>query len=91
LIGIAFASGSAATSTLILMNPIGGHIISVNDVYGGTYRFLYRIAKELGYQISFVDLKDPESIKSALQSNTCVRKTKIHISRQTDKQAEMMR
>ncbi|RKP21713.1 hypothetical protein ROZALSC1DRAFT_11074 [Rozella allomycis CSF55] len=67
---LAFASGSATTATIVHLLPKGSHIISVNDVYGGTYRFFTKVAKQIGYETTFVDLNDPENIRSAIKSNT---------------------
>jgi O-acetylhomoserine/O-acetylserine sulfhydrylase-like pyridoxal-dependent enzyme len=44
---IAFASGSAATATLVQAAGPNAHILSVNDVYGGTFRYLKRVASEI--------------------------------------------
>jgi len=72
---LAFSSGSAATATII--NALGpdSHVLSVNDVYGGTYRYLTRVAAEnQGLQVTFFDLekKDDDAILAALQNNTKV-------------------
>ncbi|ORZ31683.1 Cys/Met metabolism PLP-dependent enzyme-domain-containing protein [Catenaria anguillulae PL171] len=67
---LAFSSGSATTATLVASMPKGSHIASVNDVYGGTYRYFTKVAPTLGYSASFVDLYDPENIKSAIKPNT---------------------
>ncbi|ORY88248.1 pyridoxal phosphate-dependent transferase [Leucosporidium creatinivorum] len=55
---VAFASGSAATATVISgLASRGGHIVSVGDVYGGTSRYMLKVAQELqGTTTSFVDL-----------------------------------
>lgn len=73
--GLAFASGSAATATVF--NAIGpdSHVISVNDVYGGTFRYMKRVAKEnQGVDVTFLDLEnaEEESIHAALRPNTKV-------------------
>src|SRR5258706_4564870 len=44
--GLAFASGSAATATVFNALGPGSHVVSVNDVYGGTFRYMSRVAKE---------------------------------------------
>lgn len=55
--GVSFSSGCAVTACVCMLCPTKSHIISINDVYGGTYRFLNRVAKEqLGYEVSWVDL-----------------------------------
>ena len=51
------------------------HIVSVNDVYGGTFRYMTRVAKEnQGVQTTFVDLEnaDEDQINAALRDNTKV-------------------
>ena len=40
--GFAFASGMAATSTVLELNDSGGHVIAMDDLYGGTYRLFER-------------------------------------------------
>lgn len=51
--GIAFASGSAATSTILQALDTGSHVVSVSDVYGGTYRYFARVANTNGVQVSY--------------------------------------
>ncbi|GAA5846892.1 hypothetical protein JCM5353_004847 [Sporobolomyces roseus] len=55
---LALASGSAATATVIqAITQNGGHIVSVGDVYGGTSRFMVKVAKQLSnVETSFVDM-----------------------------------
>ncbi len=67
---LAFASGLAATTTLMLMFKSGDHIICGDDVYGGTYRLFQRVLTELGLRFDFVDTTDPEQVAAALQPNT---------------------
>lgn len=73
---MAFSSGSAATATLVQSVGPNAHVVSVNDVYGGTFRYLKRVASETqGLEVSFVDLEsgDDDAILAAFQSNTKVR------------------
>jgi len=65
-----FASGLAATTCVALMLKTGDHIVSVNDVYGGTSRFLRRVISEMGIETTFVDATDPENVKKSLRPNT---------------------
>ncbi|KAI3622408.1 hypothetical protein WG66_016015 [Moniliophthora roreri] len=56
---IAFASGSSATATVIQSLGPAAHVVSVNDVYGGTFRYITRVASETqGVQATFLDLED---------------------------------
>ena len=67
----AFASGMAASSTVLELLDAGSHIIAMHDLYGGTYRLLENVRKRsAGHQVSFVDLTRPESLEEALRPNT---------------------
>ncbi|KAG0265902.1 hypothetical protein BG011_003827 [Mortierella polycephala] len=68
--GLAFSSGSATTATIVNSLPAGSHIVSVNDVYGGTYRYFTKVASALGVEVTFVDLKDASNIESVIRPNT---------------------
>jgi len=68
--GCAFSSGSATTAAIINLLKAGDHVISIDDVYGGTNRFLNRVANTQGIEASFIDLSDPNILKTAIKSNT---------------------
>jgi cystathionine beta-lyase/cystathionine gamma-synthase len=52
--GVAFASGLAATTTLMhLINP-GDRVVAVNDVYGGVYRMFAQVYEPKGYAFDWV-------------------------------------
>lgn len=69
--GYAFASGLAATSTVLELLDSGAHVICMDDVYGGTYRLFERVRRRsAGLEFSFVDLNDLAAVKDALQPNT---------------------
>jgi cystathionine gamma-lyase len=73
---LAFASGSATTATVLQSLGHNAHIVSVNDVYGGTFRYMTRVAKEnQGLETTFVDLEnaDEAQVNDALRHNTKVR------------------
>ncbi|EDR02942.1 uncharacterized protein LACBIDRAFT_191633 [Laccaria bicolor S238N-H82] len=70
---LAFASGSATTATVLQSLGPNAHIVSVNDVYGGTFRYMTRVANEnQGLETTFVDLEhaDEEAIRDAIRENT---------------------
>lgn len=50
---LAFSSGSATTSTIIQSLAVGSHVVSVSDVYGGTYRYFTKVASAHGIDVSF--------------------------------------
>ncbi len=69
--GYAFASGLAATSTVLELLDARSHVICMDDVYGGTYRLFERVRRRsAGLDFSFVDLNDLDAVKAALKPNT---------------------
>ncbi|TFK60465.1 hypothetical protein BDN72DRAFT_828891 [Pluteus cervinus] len=70
---LAFSSGSATTATLLQSLGPNAHILSVNDVYGGTFRYMTRVASQnQGLETTFLDLEnaDDNTILGSLQENT---------------------
>jgi cystathionine beta-lyase/cystathionine gamma-synthase len=68
--GFAFASGSAATLTLLNLLRPGDHVVSGDDVYGGTFRLLDKVMKPLGITATFMDMRDPGRVAAALTEQT---------------------
>jgi len=69
--GFAFASGLAATSTILELLDSGSHVIVMDDVYGGTYRLFERVRKRsAGLDFSFIDLNDLDALAAAIRPNT---------------------
>jgi cystathionine gamma-lyase len=69
--GYAFASGLAATATVLDALDAGSHVIAMDDMYGGTYRLFERVRRRsAGLEFSYVDLNDPAALKAALRPNT---------------------
>ena len=69
---LAFASGSATTATVIQSLGAGAHVLSVNDVYGGTYRYLTNVATAQGVEVTFLDMEvaSDQEIVDAIRPNT---------------------
>lgn len=68
--GLAFASGMAAIDAVgRLLNP-GDHVIAGDDMYGGTFRLFDKVLRRYGIEFSYVDLRDPETVREALQEKT---------------------
>jgi len=88
---VVFASGSAATAAMCHWAALGaeeggaggangrdhggGHILAVNDVYGGTARMLSRTVRPLGVETTFLNFEHAgeEGIRKALRPDTRVR------------------
>ena len=69
--GFAFASGMAATSTVLELLDSGSHVVAMDDVYGGTYRLFERVRRRsAGLDFSWVDLADAGAFESALRPET---------------------
>lgn len=74
--GFAFSSGSAVTGTILTSLPPNSHVISVNDVYGGTHRYFTKVASAAQHvKVDFVDLEGEagavtERIEKLAQPNT---------------------
>ncbi|MDD4343873.1 MAG: PLP-dependent aspartate aminotransferase family protein [Eubacteriales bacterium] len=69
--GFAFSSGLAASSTVLDLLPRDSHIISINDVYGGTYRLFDKVKKVTnGLTADFVELEEPEILEQYIKDNT---------------------
>jgi len=68
--GLAFGSGMAATSTVMLGLDPGDHVVSGRDVYGGTYRVFTKVFERFGVRFSFVDTTDLEAVGAALSERT---------------------
>ena len=69
--GFAFASGLAATATLLDLLEPGAHVVASDDLYGGTYRLMTRVReKSAGLKLSYVDMTDPRKVEAALTPAT---------------------
>lgn len=68
--GLTFASGLGATTTLVALLNHGDHIVSSDDVYGGTNRLLRQVVSRLGINTTFTDFTNIEKVKNAMQENT---------------------
>ena len=69
--GMAFASGLAAIGTILELLDTGAHVISSDDLYGGSFRLFDKVRKRsAGLEFSFVDLADTAAIEAAIKPNT---------------------
>ncbi len=68
---LAHSSGQAAiTDTILNIAGSGDHIVSVSQLYGGTYNLFHYTLPKLGIEVDFVDAADPDAFKRALKPNT---------------------
>ncbi|GIS75614.1 MAG: cystathionine gamma-lyase [Gammaproteobacteria bacterium] len=69
--GFAFSSGMAATATVLELLDTGDHIISMDDLYGGTYRLFENVRKRSsGLEFSYSNLSSLEGLESLLKPNS---------------------
>ena len=69
--GFAFASGLAATATVLDLLPTGSLVVVMDDVYGGTFRLFERVRRRsAGLDFSFVDLSRPGILEAAITDRT---------------------
>lgn len=71
--GFAFASGMAATATLLELIDSGSHVVAMDDLYGGTRRLFDGVRKRsAGLDFSFVDLSNLEAAAAAIRDDTAM-------------------
>jgi cystathionine beta-lyase/cystathionine gamma-synthase len=68
--GIAFGSGCAAATALLLTLKAGDHVLVGDDVYGGTFRIFDKVLKQFGLEATFLDMGEPARVGDAVRPNT---------------------
>ncbi len=68
--GRAFSSGMASINTVLNLLESGDHVVTGNDVYGGTHRIFTQVYEEYDIEFSFVDMTDLSALEGAFQENT---------------------
>ena len=69
--GFAFASGLAASSTVLELLDSGSHVVAMDDLYGGSYRLFEGVRRRsAGLDFSFADLTDPSALEAAIKPET---------------------
>jgi cystathionine gamma-lyase len=68
--GLAFASGLAATTTVMLLLDPGDHVVFTEDVYGGTFRLFDKVFRRYGLTFTAVDPTDPDAVAAAMTDRT---------------------
>ena len=67
---LAFASGLAATTTVLLLLEPGDHVVVNDDVYGGTARLFTRVLSRYGLRFTSADLRDAGALRRAMTERT---------------------
>ena len=68
--GRCFASGMGSINTVLNLLESGDHVVTGNDVYGGTHRIFTQVYDQYEIEFTFVDMTDLEAIEAAFQDNT---------------------
>ncbi len=71
--GFAFASGMAATATILELLDSGSRVVAMDDLYGGTRRLFSGVReRSAGLRFSYVDLSDPDAVAAAIDGDTAM-------------------
>ena len=68
--GFAFATGMAAETTVVHLLKKGDHVISGDDIYGGTYRLFQDVMTDFGLEFTFLRMDNRRRIEEAIRPNT---------------------
>lgn len=69
--GFAFASGMAASATVLELLDSGAHVVALDDLYGGTRRLFERVRRRsAALRFTYVDLVRPEELARIVQPDT---------------------
>lgn len=69
--GFGFASGMAATSTALELLDAGDHVVTGDDLYGGSWRLFERVRRRsMGLDFAYVDLSDLSAVEAAITPRT---------------------
>ncbi len=68
--GLAFSSGLAAIDAVIKLLEPGDEVISINDLYGGTYRLFKQVFEKFGIKFQFIGMEKAESVQDYITSKT---------------------
>jgi cystathionine beta-lyase/cystathionine gamma-synthase len=71
-VGLAFASGMAAISTVVLSLAAGGRVVAQPTLYGGTYALFHKVLPDLGLTVDLVDPEDGPGLRAALDGGAAV-------------------
>ena len=65
-----FSSGLATSTTITHLLNAGDHVITGDDVYGGTNRYFRKVVSRMNIETTFVDATDAANIEAAIRPNT---------------------
>ncbi len=68
--GLCYASGLAATTTVMHLLSAGDHVVCGDDLYGGTFRLFEQVWGRYGLEFSAVDMCEPANVAEVIRPNT---------------------
>ncbi|HLQ65750.1 MAG TPA: PLP-dependent aspartate aminotransferase family protein [Candidatus Limnocylindrales bacterium] len=68
--GFAFASGMSAIAAVLNLVRAGDHVVSSNNMYGGTFRFFDQVMATYGVTFTYVDTSDTAAVAAAFKPTT---------------------
>lgn len=68
--GVCFSSGVAGIDAILKGLLPGDHVISTNDLYGGTFRLFRQVYEPFGLKFTFVDMRDLDAVEAAITPST---------------------
>src|SRR5690554_3953504 len=68
--GLAFSSGLAAIDAVIKLLEPGDEVISINDLYGGSYRLFKQVFEKYGIKFHFIGMENAETVENYITPNT---------------------
>jgi cystathionine gamma-lyase len=68
--GVCFASGVAAIDAILKRLEPGDHVVSTNDLYGGSFRLFTQVFQRFGIRFSFIDMTDLDAMTAAFTDRT---------------------
>jgi cystathionine beta-lyase/cystathionine gamma-synthase len=68
--GRAFSSGMGALNTVLNLLSSGDHVVTGDDVYGGTHRIFTQVYEEYDLEFDFVDTTDHDAVRDAVREET---------------------
>lgn len=66
----ATATGMAAITAVMFLCQPGDHIITGDDIYGGSYRLFTQVLIPMGFKFSFLNMRDLNTVKKAIRPET---------------------
>ena len=66
----ATATGMAAITAVLFLLQTGDHVVTGDDIYGGSYRLFAKVMTKMGISFSFINMRDLSAVKAAIRFNT---------------------